>query len=80
MSLSKLIHIFRSFMVRRRSRSGRLAAIENLRVQLIPAHKEKFDIEAHRKVVQQLISMMVLNLKKRGRPRKEEEGVLNHAI
>ena len=80
MSLNKLIQILGNFMTRKRSKGGRMAAIENLRVQLKAVQKEQFDKEAHRQVVRELISMMVLNLHKRGRPKKKSEGGFSHAI
>ncbi len=67
-------------MARRESRSGKRAAIANLRVQLIPVRKENFDVTTHRQVIGHLLSMMVLNLHKRGRPKKNEEGELSYAI
>lgn len=67
-------------MARRRSKSGKQAALDELRVQLIPVRKDSFDAVSHRQVVQHLISSMVLALHKRGRPKKTEEGELAHAI
>lgn len=80
MSLNKLILALREFMTRRKPRGSGTAAIENLRVQLIPVQKEKADLDSHRKMVGELIGIMVLNLRKRGRPKKTEEGGLSHAI
>lgn len=80
MSLNKLILAIREFMTRRKPRGSGTAAIENLRVQLIPVQKENADLESRRKMVGELIGMMVLNLRKRGRPKKTEEGGFGHAI
>jgi len=67
-------------MSRRRSKSGKQAVLDNLRVQLIPVRKDSLDVVSHRQVVQHLISSMVLALHKRGRPKKNEEGELAHAV
>ena len=61
-------------MARRSSSRGKMAALASLRVLLIPVQKDSFDGDSHRKVVQHLISLMVLNLHKRGRPKKNAEG------
>lgn len=67
-------------MARRGTKDGKRAILENLRVQLIPVHKENFNAKEQRNVVAHLLSVMVLNSRKRGRPRKSEEGEFGNAV
>jgi len=80
MNQFKLAQTIRSFMARRGTRNGKKAILESLRVQLIPVRKENLDVEEQRDVVRHLLSAMVLNSRKRGRPKKSEEGELKYAL
>lgn len=58
-------------MARRGTREGKKAVLENLRVELISVSRENFDAAKQRDVVRHLLSEMVLNARKRGRPKKD---------
>lgn len=57
-------------MARRGTRDGKKAILESLRVHLISVIRENFDAAKQRETVRHLLSEMVLNSRKRGRPKK----------
>ena len=66
-------------MARRISKSGKMAAPENLRVELIPiSHSINLDI-LRNKEIQNMVAQIVLLGQKRGRPSKKEEEMKNAA-
>lgn len=80
MNLYKFIQILRSSMARKKIKSGVESVLDQLRIQLIPVQNKNYDSTSQKQVVQQLISLMVFNLHKKGRPRKDDEGELAYAL
>jgi hypothetical protein len=60
-------------MARRKIRAGQRPKLDQMRVQLIPVVDKTADADKRSKIVQHLISMMFINLHRRGRPKKVEE-------
>lgn len=73
MSLSNLIQKFWRFMTHKKNQNGKAAVLDNLRVQLLPTEKSSFDFQYQKQAVQNLISLMVSNSRKKGRPKKNED-------
>ena len=66
-------------MIDKIQKISKRAALENLSVKLSP-HKDKSNRSATRKKsVQLIISMMISDLHRRGRPKKDEEEGFSHA-
>lgn len=65
-------------MPRKTGRGGKKAILDQLRVQLIPVSDRSPNARNHRLVVQHLLGLMVADLHRRGRPKKEE-GEISYA-
>lgn len=67
-------------MARRSSLNSKKAVLKDLRIQLISVPTDISEGKFHREVVQKLIGLMVANVHKRGRPKKDQEGELANAV
>ena len=79
MNLIEFIQAWRSYMARKTGRAGKRPRLDLMRVRLIPVVSEKKSAEARKTNIQYLLSMMMLNLHKRGRPRKHDDEEMSHA-
>lgn len=59
-------------MARTTRNGGKQAILDGLRVQLIPAEDTSGKAREYKLAAQHLISLMVANLHRRGRPKKED--------
>jgi hypothetical protein len=66
-------------MARRKGQAGKRPRLDQMRVRLIPVVSEKKSAEARKANIQHLISLMMLDLSKRGRPRKHDPEETPHA-
>lgn len=67
-------------MARTRKISAKRAALDQLRVNLFVGEGKGPNGPDLKESLRQLISVMVLGLHKRGRPRKSEEGELTYEV
>ena len=79
MKLSKLVSTFRNIMTQKSQKTGDAKPLDSLTVQLNPVKDQTSRSFERKKSVQHIISMMVADLHRRGRPCKNEEGELSHA-
>ncbi|MEK6773220.1 MAG: hypothetical protein AABY64_04715 [Bdellovibrionota bacterium] len=79
MKLNSLMQIFRNIMARKKIKAGNFAMLDQLRVQLNPVEDKTHRSATRRKAVQQLIGMMISDLHRRGRPRKDADGGISNA-
>ena len=71
MILSKFIPTFWSYMARKQSRRRQTRTADELRVELVPVLTSSEDKQSRTEAVNKIIGLMVMNIHKRGRPRKE---------
>jgi hypothetical protein len=71
MNLSKFLYLIGEFMDRKIKRSEKIAFIESLRVELIPVPLQEGKKQKQFYSVKSILSLMVSNLHRRGRPVKE---------
>jgi hypothetical protein len=62
-------------MAAARSRGGKCATADQLRVELIPYRDSDQDGRKRKESVQKIIGLMFMNLHKRGRPKKNDGGL-----
>lgn len=79
MKLNSLMQIFRNIMARKKIKTGKFAFLDQLRAQLNPVEDKTHKSATRRKVVQQIIGMMISDLYRRGRPKKDEDGGISNA-
>ena len=79
MRLNKLFNMFGKFMTQKNQKVDKRAALDNLLVKLSPHKDESNKSASRKKSVQLIISMMISDLHRRGRPKKDEEGDSSHA-
>lgn len=70
MMLNSFLQMLWRFMAHKKNQNGKSAVLDCLRVQLIPTTNNSFDFQYQKQSVQNLISLMVSNSHKKGRPKK----------
>lgn len=73
MNQNRFILIIRRFMSRKAAKGAKMALLNQLRVQLIPNPDHTSEGRNYRIVVQHLLGLMVADLHRRGRPKKNSD-------
>lgn len=79
MNLSKVIQKWNILMAKKIALGGKRPAQAQLQIQLIPTNESTSEFQSRKEEVQVLLTNMFLQVRKRGRPKKNEEGESNAA-
>jgi len=79
MNLNKFIQTLKEFMSKNKSTRGKQSKFRPQLLKLIPDITNDEDAQKRKVTIQKILSLMFVNLNKRGRPKKDCEENLNAA-